>query len=305
MLKNRELENQTNFLEEAKSNLNNLESVFLELKSQHQSYSSTIELALKNIHSIKAGADILGFPLLSNFAHRLEEALQILKKQTNFLEIDSELHSLLLSGVEWLHQIVELLSVGYVIDEQWLASFCFPVFEELKKHVNEQNLLHNKTHNSQYNELEDIILLIFQTEVEEYLQYLKSVLCKTDKSTLKSEVIIIATQLGDLGELLNLKAFTQLCRSVTQHLKESVFYAEVTEIAQLALLTWQRSQTLILTKQFDQLPTGIVTKADQQVKIFEERTTVPHEEDNVSSTFKLPISDRYLSEKTDLSKTAF
>ncbi|KOP23148.1 hypothetical protein AMR41_27575 [Hapalosiphon sp. MRB220] len=261
MLKNRELENQTNFLVEAKDNLNNLESLFLELKSQSQIDSRTIDIALKNVHSIKAGADILGFPLLSKFAHRLEDALHILRKQANFLEIDSELHALLLSSVEWLCQIVELLAVGYVIDEQWLASFCFPVFEELKKHVSEQNLVHNNTQNPPYNELEDIILLIFQTEVEEYLQHLKSVLCKTDKSNLKSEVIVIATQLGDLGELLNLKAFTQLCRSVIQHLKESVFYADVTEIAQLALFTWQRSQTLILTKQFEQLPTEIVTKA--------------------------------------------
>ncbi|MCP6757294.1 MAG: Hpt domain-containing protein [Fischerella sp. CENA71] len=272
MLKNREIENQTNFLEEAKSNLNNLESIFLQLKSKCQSYSPTIELALKKVHFIKAGADILGFPLLSNFAHRLEDALQTLKKQTNFLEIGSELQILLLSGVEWLRQIVELLSVGYVIDEQWLASFCFPVFEELKKHVSEQNLVHNKTQHSPYNELEDIILLIFQTEVEEYLQHLKSLLAKTDKYNLKSEVIIIATQLGDLGELLNLKAFTQLCRSIIQHLEKSVSYADVTEIAQLALFTWQRSQTLILTKQFEQLPTRIVTNSDTKVQIFEEFT---------------------------------
>ncbi|MGJ5673920.1 MAG: Hpt domain-containing protein [Nostochopsis sp.] len=270
MLKNRELENQINFLEEANGNLNTLESIFLELKSKCQSYLPTIDIAIKNIHYINAGAEILGFTLLSNFAHRLEDALQILRKQTNFLEIDSELHSLLLSGLEWLRQIVELLSVGYVIDEQWLVSFCFPVFEELKKHVREQNLAHNNTEKLPYNELEDVILLIFQTEVEEYLQHLKSLLSKTDKSTLKSEVIIIATQLGDLGELLNLKAFTQLCRSVIQHLEKSVSYADVTEIAQLGLLTWQRSQTLILTRLFEQLPTEIVTKSDKKVKFYDD-----------------------------------
>ncbi|MBW4434519.1 MAG: Hpt domain-containing protein [Pelatocladus maniniholoensis HA4357-MV3] len=288
MLKNRELENQTKFLEEANGNLNTLESIFLQLNSQCQSYSPTIDLALQKIHFIKAGAELLGFPLLSNFAHRLEDALQILKKQTNFLEIDSELHSLLLSGVEWLRQIVELLSVGYVMDEQWLVSFCFPVFEELKKHVSEQNLANNKTQHPPYNELEDIIVLIFQTEVEEYLQHLKSLLAKIDKSNLKSEVIIIATQLDDLGELLNLKAFTQLCRSVIQHLKESASYADVTEIAQLALLTWQRSQTLILTRQFEQLPTEIVTNSDKKVNIFEEFTVSESlfQNDNVKTSKK-------------------
>ncbi|BAZ70058.1 CheA signal transduction histidine kinase [Fischerella sp. NIES-4106] len=272
MLKNRELEKQITFLEEAKDNLNTLESIFLELKYKYQSYLPTIDIALTNIHFIKAGADILGLSLLSNFAHYLEDALQVLRKQTHFLEIDSELHSLLLSTIEWLRQIVELLSVGYVIDEQWLVSFCFPVFEELKKYMSEQNLANNKTQHPPYNELEDIIVLIFQTEVEEYLQHLKSLLAKIDKSNLKSEVIIIATQLDDLGELLNLKAFTQLCRSVMQHLKESVSYADVTEIAQLALLTWQRSQTLILTKQFEQLPTEILIDLEPKVKISEELT---------------------------------
>ncbi len=260
MLKDRELENQINFLEEANGNLNTLESIFLELKSNHHSYLQNIDIALKVIHSIKAGADIIGFPLLSDFAHRLADALQDFKKQTNFLEIDTELHSLLLSSVEWLRQIVKLLSVGYVIDEQWLASFCFPVFDGLKKRLSQQIGTNNPTQYSPTQELEDIILLIFQTEVEEYLQHLKYLLAKTDKSTLKAEVIMIATQLGDLGELLHLKAFTQLCQSVMQNLEAAVSNVDVTEIAKLALLTWQRSQTLILTKQLANLPTEIAAQ---------------------------------------------
>ncbi|PMB53117.1 phosphotransferase [Fischerella thermalis CCMEE 5201] len=264
MLKDRELENQINFLEEANGNLNTLESIFLELKSNHHSYLQNIDIALKVIHSIKAGADIIGFPLLSDFAHRLADALQDFKKQTDFLEIDTELHSLLLSSVEWLRQIVKLLSVGYVIDEQWLASFCFPVFDELKKRLSQQICTNNPTQYSPTQELEDIILLIFQTEVEEYLQHLKYLLAKTDKSALKAEVIMIATQLGDLGELLHLKAFTQLCQSVMQNLEVAVSNVDVTEIAKLALLTWQRSQTLILTKQLANLPTEIVANWDKK-----------------------------------------
>ncbi len=118
----------------------------------------------------------------------------------------------------------------------------------------------NPTQYSPTQELEDIILLIFQTEVEEYLQHLKYLLAKTDKSTLKAEVIMIATQLGDLGELLHLKAFTQLCQSVMQNLEAAVSNVDVTEIAKLALLTWQRSQTLILTKQLANLPTEIAAQ---------------------------------------------
>ncbi|WP_315788673.1 chemotaxis protein CheW [Fischerella sp. JS2] len=269
MLKDRELENQINFLEEANGNLNTLESIFLELKSNHQSYLQNIDMALKVIHSIKAGADIVGFPLLSDFAHRLADALQDFKKQTNFLEIDTELHSLLLSSIEWLRQIVKLLSVGYVIDEQWLTSFCFPVFEELKKRLTQQIWANNPTQYSPPQELEDIILLIFKTEVEEYLQHLKSLLAQTDKSALKSEVIMIATQLGDLGELLYLKAFTQLCQSVIQHLEVAVSNTDVIDIAKLALLTWQRSQTLILTKQLAKLPTEIGVNWDIKGKFIQ------------------------------------
>ncbi|PMB00966.1 phosphotransferase [Fischerella thermalis CCMEE 5268] len=295
MLKDRELENQINFLEEANGNLNTLESIFLELKSNHHSYLQNINIALKIIHSIKAGADIIGFALLSDFANRLADALQDFKKQTNFLEIDTELHSLLLSSVEWLRQIVKLLSVGYVIDEQWLASFCFPVFDELKKRLSQQIWTNNPTQYSPTQELEDIILLIFQTEVEEYLQHLKYLLAKTDKSTLKVEVIMIATQLGDLGELLHLKAFTQLCQSVMQNLEAAVSNVDVTEIARLALLTWQRSQTLILTKQLANLPTKIAVNWDKKgnfIQKFPEQEVkcIDYQGENQKITARTPVN---------------
>ncbi len=258
MLQNRVLESQIQFLQEVNDNLNTLDSVFLELKANHQISTQNINLALRATHLIKYGANIRGFRLLSDFAHRLEDSLNVLKTRLNSLENDPELHSLLLAGVDWLRQIVKLLSDGYVVDEQWLVTFCLPMFEELQKHLDDSVVM-------PANGLQDVIPLLFQTEVEEYLQRLESLLPDGEKSDLKPEIEMIAAQLSSLGEILQLKDFIQLCQSIRQHLDTAVSNTDVTEIARLALLAWRRSQTLILTRKIDSLPTNIALDFDQKV----------------------------------------
>jgi chemosensory pili system protein ChpA (sensor histidine kinase/response regulator) len=65
---------------------------------------------------------------------------------------------------------------------------------------------------------------------------------------------MMATELGGLGEMLQLQAFTQLCKSITEELEAA---EKVEEIARLALQAWRRSQALILTNQIDSLPTEL------------------------------------------------
>ncbi len=267
MLQDRELEIQIQFLEEANDNLNTLESVLLELQSNHQISSQNINLALKATNYIKGGASVMGFPILSDFAQRLEDSLEIFKTRINSLVLDTELHNLLLSGVDWLRKIVELLSVGYVVDEEWLATLCYPVFEELQNHLGEPIFDDSMTNFSPADTLQNIIPLIFQTEVEDCLQRLESVLKNGDKSVIKPELTMIAAQFGGLGERLKLPTFTRLCESIMQHIDAAISDETVVEIAKLALPTWRRSQTLILTNQLDSLPTEISLKFDAaQVK---------------------------------------
>lgn len=270
MLKDRELENQMTFLEEANNNLDTLESVLLDIKPLQKISVPQINTALKAIHFIKSGAGKMKYSILSDCSLYLENFLQVLKIQANSLEIDADLHSLLVSIVDWLRQILKLLSLGHIVDIQWLSTFCYPVFEELQKRLYPYILEINMGILSLENQLHNIIPLLFQTEVEECLQHLEALLTAGKKSVFKAETMMIATQLASLGEILQIPAFVKLCDSIIRYLKTTDSEEATVEIAKLALLAWRRSQELILKNQWELLPTKIVwhqTKNSQEIEV--------------------------------------
>ncbi|MBH8565066.1 hybrid sensor histidine kinase/response regulator [Nostoc sp. CENA67] len=283
MSQNKELEIQRQFLEEATDYLNTLEGVLLEIDSHNRIDLDKINAALRSAHSIKGGAAMMGFKTLSDLAHRLEDCLKVLKTRKNSLEFDTELQSLLLSGVDWLRQIVQLLTEGNAIEEQWLVSFCYPVFDELRDHLGEPTPEDATTMLSP-EDGQDIIPLLFETEVEGCLQRLESVLSDSQQPCLQEEVAIMAAELGGLGEMLQLTAFTQLCESIKQHI-EAPEPERVPEIARLALQAWRRSQALVLTNQRDSLPTKIEL---HEVATFATNTKV-FSEINLANTESLDI----------------
>jgi chemotaxis family two-component system sensor histidine kinase/response regulator PixL len=256
MSKDKELEIQMQFLEEATDYLDTLEEVLLEISATNRIELDKINAALRAAHSIKGGAGMMGFRTLSDLAHRLEDSFKVLRTRKNSLEIDTQLQSLLLSGVDWLRQIVELLSEGNVVEDDWLGTFCYPVFEELHDRLGDPTPEDASTILSA-DEGQDIIPLLFETEVEGCLQRLESVFADSQQPCLREEVAIMAAELGGLGEMLQLPAFTQLCQSITHYIAAAVTDTEVEQIAQLALQAWRRSQALVLTNQQDSLPTTI------------------------------------------------
>ncbi|MGF2034348.1 MAG: response regulator [Nostoc sp. CmiVER01] len=255
MLQDKELEIQMQFLEEAIDYLNTLEGVLLEIDTSNRIDLDKINAALRAAHSIKGGAGMMGFKSLSDLAHRLEDSFKVLKTKKNSLEIDTQLQSLLLSGVDWLRQIVELLAQGNVVEDAWLATFCYPIFDELHDRLGDPTPEDASTMLSP-EDGQDVISLLFGTEVEECLQRLESILADSEQPGLHEEVVIMAAELGGLGEMLQLAAFTKLCESVTQQL-ETVSSSHIPEIARLALQAWRRSQALVLTNQLDNLPTEL------------------------------------------------
>ncbi|MBW4614794.1 MAG: response regulator [Desmonostoc vinosum HA7617-LM4] len=255
MSQDKELEIQMQFLEEATDYLNTLEGVLLEIDTSNRIDLEKINAALRAAHSIKGGAGMMGYRALSDLAHRLEDSFKVLKTRKNSLEIDTQLQSLLLSGVDWLRQIVDLLSGGNAVEEQWLATFCYPIFDELHERLGDPSPEDATTMLSP-EDGQDIIPLLFETEVEVCLQRLESLLADKAYPSLQEEIVMMAAELGGLGEMLQLAAFTQLCESITGY-SETANPDRVLEIAQLALQAWRRSQALVLTNQLDSLPTKI------------------------------------------------
>ena len=254
MTKDKELEIQMQFLEEATDYLNTLEGILLEIDTSKRIELEHINAAMRAAHSIKGGAAMMGFRVLSDLAHKLEDAFKVLKTQKDSLELDTHLQSLLLSSVDWLRQIVELLAKGNDLDDSWLGKFCYPIFDELYERLGEPTPEDITTLLSSEDDPE-IILLLFETEVEEYLQHLEARLKNSNKSGLRAELVMMATELGGLGEMLQLTAFTQLCQSVSHYLETDPDSA--VEIADLALKAWRQSQALVLSNLRGNLPTKI------------------------------------------------
>ncbi|MEM6400320.1 MAG: ATP-binding protein, partial [Cyanobacteria bacterium P01_D01_bin.116] len=255
MSQDKEFEIQMQFLEEASDYLNTIEGVLLEIDTSNRIDLEKINAALRAAHSIKGGAAMMGFRSLSDLAHRLEDSFKVLKTRKSSLEIDTQLQSLLLSGVDWLRQIVELHSEGHELEEQWLASFCYPVFEELHERLGDPTPEDASSMLSP-EDGQDIIPLLFETEVEGCLQRLESVVADTEQPCLKEEVAIMAAELAGLGEMLQLQAFSSYCESVQYHL-EVAPPEQIEEIANAALAGWRRSQALVLTSQIESLPTQL------------------------------------------------
>lgn len=300
MAHDKEIEIQMQFLEEATDYLHTLEGLLLKTDTSNRVDLDKINAALRAAHSIKGGAAMMGFKVLSNLAHRLEDSFKVLKIKRNSLLIDTHLQSLLLSEVDCLRQIVDLLAEGSHLDDLWLRTFCYPVFDELHATLGDPPPEDMMTMLSR-EDSQDIILLLFETEVEEYLQRLESLLADASQSVLRPEITNMASELAGLGEMLQLTAFTQLCESVTHHLQNAP--DRVADIAQLAWENWRRSQALILTHQRQNLPreisldrslaekTAPISVAEATSEHLVSVDSVPQEEN--AETYPVELSETY------------
>src|ERR687886_1087216 len=253
MSQDKEREIQLQFLEEAQEYLDTIESVLLGLAGSHID-GQQMDAVLRAAHSVKGGAGMMGYQTLSQLAHRLEDSFKVLKAQRNSIVIDPELESLLLSGVDRLRQVLILNRQGTDVDEQWLLSVGNPVFDKLHQSLGDP-VADDAATMLGAEDGTNVAALLFETEVEGCLNRLESVLADPQTPCLEEELSIMAQELGGLGEMLQLEAFTQLCESVIQHL-ETVPDA-VNEIARAALAAWRRSQALVLVGQTNILPTQL------------------------------------------------
>lgn len=252
MSQDRELEIRLQFLDEAQEYLITLESAVMGLSNSGVDIDR-INAALRAAHSIKGGAGMMGYDILSQLSHRLEDSFKVLKIQRQTIEIDGALEGLLLSGVDCLNQVIEGDRQNIPTDLDWLSDAAAPIFEQLYERLGEPQA-EDASSMLAPEDGQDVLRLLFETEVDGCLQRLESVLEAHD-SCLREEVEILAQELGGLGEMLQLNPFIRLCESVTDHLVAAP--EKIEEIAGLALAAWRRSQALVLTGHLDTLPTAI------------------------------------------------
>lgn len=188
---------------------------------------------------------MMGFHILSELAHRLEDSFKVLKIKRQTLQIDADLEQLLLTGVDCLRQVIRCQQQQGSIHPHWLEVNVQPIFDQLYDRLGEpaaedaQSILSPE-------EGQDIIPLLFQTEVEGCLQRLEAAL-KTQNPRLREELEVLTQELGGLGEMLQLPEFTALCESIAAAVADHSTH--IPWIAEQSLQIWRQSQTLILAGQ--------------------------------------------------------
>ncbi|HEY9844660.1 MAG TPA: Hpt domain-containing protein, partial [Candidatus Caenarcaniphilales bacterium] len=246
MPQDKEFEVKLQFLEEAQEYLDTIESVMLGLATHSSGHE--MDAALRAAHSIKGGAAMMGFQTLSQLAHRLEDSFKVLKGQ-GAVDRDTQLEGLLLTGVDCLRQVSLLARQGTAVDDQWLATQVNPIFEQLHQRLGDPQ---DEVALLSQDEGQDMVVLLFETEVEGCLHRLEAVLSDPQQPCLKEELAVLAEELGSLGEILQLDSFISLCASVAQQLEANP--DKVDDIARSALQAWRRSQALVMVGQRETLP---------------------------------------------------
>lgn len=246
----KEQEIRLQFLDEAGEYLDTMETALLGV-AQRGVDSHEINGALRAAHSIKGGAALMGYGLTSELAHRLEDSLKVLKIQ-RAEGVSAAVEGQMLSGVDAIRQIVERDRTGQSLDESWVSTAVLPIFDGLYDSLGEPSA-EDAASIMDADEGQNVMPLIFQTEVEGALERLEA-LIDEQPLNLKEEVATMAQELGGLGEMLDLPVFIRLCQSVEQYALGAANAAQAQEVAAKTLQIWRRSQALVLTGNVDSMP---------------------------------------------------
>ncbi len=238
------------FLDEAQEYINEIESGVLGM-STHGLDSSVMNGVLRAAHSIKGGGAMMGFMTLSRFAHRIEDSFKVLKVRPADAK-DEQVEQMLLLGVDHLRQVAERTRQGETLSEDWLNHTVGATFDALQDRLGEPQpedeaaLLSAEAG-------EDMVSLLFETEVDSILARLDEVLDHPDLPCLQSEFAIAAQELGGLGEMLDLLTFRDLCEDVAQQIGAAQ-EDRLIFVANQAQQTWRKAQTLVTIGQRDLIP---------------------------------------------------
>ncbi|WP_338442505.1 response regulator [Synechococcus elongatus IITB4] len=243
------------FLEEAEDYLSTIERELSDI-SQTSDRRSTIDLILRAAHSIKGGAAMMGFTVLSDLAHQLEDFFKVMRAGKT---LEKPLERQLLHAVDQVHQVLQLNRQGTEPTNQWLEGHIHPLFGSLRDQFGEPQPENDLALLSE-EAGDDMRSLLFESEVEGCLQRLETVLQTPNHPCLREEFAIVAQELSGLGQMLELPQFSQFCLSISDLLEQPS--TDVKAIAGQVLKDLRHCQALVLTQQLNALPDQFVYRAE-------------------------------------------
>ena len=253
-----------NFLDEAEEYLDRMESGLLGLADTVVD-AQDIDLVLRSAHSIKGGAGMMGFNVLSGVAHRLEDFLKILRVRYVGNAIDTEVEVLLLQGVDCLRNITQLYRQEQQIDPLDSDKQTSSIFERLTQHLGELEIADENALLAQDADI-DPAVLIFEEGVEGVLDSFEAKLEGLTIAELAEELTETAQELVGFGMMADLDPFVELCESIQQQVSQ-ISPSEIESLVERSLKTWRRSHALVLRGSVDQLPATLEGYEDNQLAI--------------------------------------
>jgi two-component system, chemotaxis family, sensor histidine kinase and response regulator PixL len=240
-----------NFLDEAEEYFDRMESNLLGLANTALD-PQQVDTVLRAAHSIKGGAAMMGFNILSQVAHRLEDFLKILRVRHACNLVSVEVETLLLQSVDCLRQISGLNRQGVEVTDFGISDRIQAIFEQLREHLGD---LEDTDEDALMAQDEDIdpALLIFEEVVDTVLDRFETQLKELAIAELAQELTATAQELIAFGNMANLEPFIQLCQSIEQQ-AATISSQEVAPLAVRALKAWRRSHALVLRGSIEKLP---------------------------------------------------
>jgi two-component system, chemotaxis family, sensor histidine kinase and response regulator PixL len=263
MIQDSEQQVRLQFLDEAQEYLNEIEAGVLGM-STHGIERSVMDGVLRAAHSIKGGSAMMGYSTLSQLAHQMEDFFKVLKLRSSEAK-ESEVERLMLVGVDHLRQIANDTRQGTALSAQWLTETVQVTFDSLHDYLGEPQdddaaaLLSEEVG-------ADMVVLLFETEVDAILNRLDEVLENPDLPCLQEEFAIAAQELSGLGEMLDLPTFRDLCQDIATQ----VTAADITQLipkATLAQEAWRHAQSLVIIGQRDLIPSALEAEAESTLTL--------------------------------------
>ncbi len=297
MSDDKEQEIRWQFLEEAREYLDTMESVVLGM-SENSIPNNSIDEILRAAHSIKGGAAMMGFENLSRIAHGLEDFFKVIRTG---ISIDSHTEQLLLFSIDRLRYIANCNREQETVTNEWIQDQVDPLLEQLKERIGEP-ILEDEANLISEDTEEDMAALIFSTEVETTLQKLENLLENTEPLELYEAMTVAAEELAGLSEMLEMSAFSSLCKSIIYELEENKDLTE--KITKVAIKEWRRCQALVKVGQIEALPTKLVLESELELELELELETqsleINHNEIKVSNYLENSENIQLLTGAEDL-----
>ncbi len=258
-----------NFLDEAEEYFDRMESNLLGLANTVLN-PQQVDIVLRAAHSIKGGAAMMDFNILSQVAHRLEDFLKILRVRYASSQITTEVETLLLQGVDCLRTLSELNRQGVEITDSYLSDLSQSIFEQLREHLGDLEATDEDALMAQDEDV-DPALLLFEEGVDTVLDRFETQLKEIGIGELAQELATTAQELISFGKMANLEPFTQLCESIQQQ-AATLSNQEIELLTDRALKTWRRSHALVLRGRIEKLPSCLednnsVQEVEKEVEV--------------------------------------